>query len=81
MRGKLTSLSYAVDCGGAAINNSSDGPSRSKAHSERKDFDDGANALWTLYGEEAQSHDEARFQSLADDMNGVPTFVCLLLSL
>jgi hypothetical protein len=67
-----------VDFGGAAMNNSSNGPSHSETRSrERKDFDDGANALWTLYGKEAQIHDEARFQSLADDMNGVPTFVCL----
>ena len=59
-----------------AINNSSpDGPSLPETRSECKDFDDGANALWTLYGEEAQIHDEARFQGLADDMNGVPTFV------
>ena len=59
-----------------AINNSSpDGLSLPETRSECKDFDDGANALWTLYGEEAQIHDEARFQGLADDMNGVPTFV------
>jgi hypothetical protein len=39
------------------------------------DFDDGANALWSLYGKEAQTHDEAQFQSLSADMEGVPTFV------
>ena len=57
------------------MDNSPDVPSLSEASSERKDFDDSANPLWTLYGEEAQIHDEARFQSMADDMNGVPTFV------
>ncbi|KAN0135846.1 hypothetical protein V8E53_006298 [Lactarius tabidus] len=67
-----------LDSGGTEMNNSSDGPSHSETRSrERKDFDDGANALWTLYGKEAQIHDEARFQSLADDMNGVPTFAGL----
>ncbi|KAH9170083.1 hypothetical protein EDB89DRAFT_1853795 [Lactarius sanguifluus] len=59
------------------MDNSSDGPVHSEAHTEYKDFDDGANALWNLYGEEAQIHDEARFQSLAADMNGVPTFAGL----
>ena len=42
---------------------------------ERLDFDDGANALWSLYGKEAETHDEARFESLAKDMNGVLLFV------
>ncbi|KAH9170098.1 hypothetical protein EDB89DRAFT_1853813, partial [Lactarius sanguifluus] len=59
------------------MNNSSDGPSLSEAQSDRKDFDDGANALWSLYGKEAQSHDEVLFQSLSADMDGVPTFVRL----
>ena len=57
------------------MNNSSDGPSLTEAPSKRKDFDDGANPLWTLYGEEARIHDEARFKTLVDDMIGVPTFV------
>ncbi|KAI0247229.1 hypothetical protein BJV78DRAFT_1247537 [Lactifluus subvellereus] len=34
------------------------------------DFDDSANALWTLYGKEAKSHDEARIQTLKEDMDG-----------
>ncbi|KAI9431699.1 hypothetical protein H4582DRAFT_1221657 [Lactarius indigo] len=55
------------------MNNSSDGP----AQSERKDFDDGANALWSLYSKEAQAHDEALFQGLLADMSGVPTFAGL----
>ena len=41
----------------------------------RGDFDDGANALWSLYGKEAKTHDEAEFLSLAANMDGVPTFV------
>ena len=39
------------------------------------DFDSGATALWTLYREEAKSHDEARIQSLKEDMDGVLIFV------
>jgi hypothetical protein len=41
----------------------------------RRDFDDGANALWSLYGKEAKTHDDARFMSLAADMDGVLLFV------
>jgi hypothetical protein len=39
------------------------------------DFDGCSNALWTLYGNEAKSHDEARIQTLKDDMDGVLIFV------
>jgi len=39
------------------------------------DFDDSANALWTFYGKEAKSHDEARIETLKDDMDGVLIFV------
>ena len=42
---------------------------------ERRDFDDGANALWSLYGEEVKTHDESRFESVAKDMDGVLVFV------
>ncbi|KAH9029931.1 hypothetical protein EDB85DRAFT_1484280 [Lactarius pseudohatsudake] len=63
--------------GGGAMDNSPDGPSLSEARSERKDFDDGANALWTLYSKEAQAHDEALFQGMLADMSGIPTFAGL----
>jgi hypothetical protein len=39
------------------------------------DFDDSANALWSLQMKEAKSHDEARIQSLKGDMDGVLIFV------
>ena len=39
------------------------------------DFDDNANALWSLQMKEAKSYDEARIQSLKDDMDGVLIFV------
>ncbi|KAI0277160.1 hypothetical protein BGY98DRAFT_648573 [Russula aff. rugulosa BPL654] len=41
------------------------------------DFDDSANALWTLYGKEAKSHDEARIETLKDNMDGVLIFAGL----
>ncbi|KAH9059232.1 hypothetical protein EDB87DRAFT_820539 [Lactarius vividus] len=70
-------LGPSANSGGSprAMDNPSDSPAFSEAHSEYEDFDDGANALWSLYGKEAQIHDKARFESLAADMNGVPTFV------
>jgi hypothetical protein len=39
------------------------------------DFDGSANALWTLYGKEAKSYDDARINTLKDDMDGVLIFV------
>ena len=42
-----------------------------------EDAHDSANALWTLYGKEAKSHDEAGIQNLTDDMDGVLIFVRL----
>ena len=39
------------------------------------DFDDNANALWSLHLDEAKSHDEARINTLKDDMDGVLIFV------
>ena len=50
------------------------GPSPSPE--ERQDFDDSANDLWSLYGKEAKSHDEARIKTLKDDMDSVLIFVC-----
>ncbi|KAH9025538.1 hypothetical protein EDB85DRAFT_2118467, partial [Lactarius pseudohatsudake] len=41
------------------------------------DFDDNANAFWSLHKKEAKHHDEARIQSLKDDMDGVLIFAGL----
>ena len=62
---------YTGSTAGTASNQFSEGPSPK----ERLDFDDGANALWSLYGKEAKTHDEACFVSLAKDMDGVLLFV------
>jgi hypothetical protein len=64
-----------VGSGGSAMNTTSDDPSLPEAQSERRDFDDGANGLWSLYGKEAQTHDETYVQSLAKDMDGFLLFV------
>ena len=45
------------------------------------DFDDNANAFWSLHMNEAKSHDEARIQSLKDDMDSVLIFVCIYISI
>ena len=39
------------------------------------DFDDSADPLWSLHAKEAKSHDEARIQSLKNNMDGVLIFV------
>ena len=36
-----------------------------------QNFPEGANALWSLHEKNAKSHDDARVQTLKDDMNGV----------
>ena len=44
------------------------------------DFDDNANAMWSLHLGEANSHDEARIHSLKDDMDSVLIFVRVYIS-
>jgi hypothetical protein len=39
------------------------------------DFDGSSNALWTLFRDEAKSHDDARIVTLKDDMEGSLIFV------
>ena len=64
---------------GSADGITADSHSEGLHSKERQDFDDGANALWSLYGKEAKTHDEAEIQILAADMDGIPTFVCIIL--
>jgi hypothetical protein len=49
------------------------------SESHDQDFDDSANELWSLYGKEAKSQDEARIKTLKDDMDGVLIYVCICL--
>ena len=39
------------------------------------DFDGSSNALWTLYRDEAKSHDDARIVTLKEDMESCLIFV------
>lgn len=39
------------------------------------DFGDSANALWSLYVKEAESHDEATVGTVKDNMDGALIFV------
>ena len=39
------------------------------------DFDGSSNPLWTLFRDEAKSYDDARINTLKDDMDGVLIFV------
>ncbi|KAH9170101.1 hypothetical protein EDB89DRAFT_1356394 [Lactarius sanguifluus] len=73
----LEGPSYPSSGGGETGNHSSEGPFPTGSHKECRDFDDGANALWSLYGKEAKTHDEARIVGLADDMDGVLLFAGL----
>jgi hypothetical protein len=65
-------VACCIDSGAGTTSNSS-----SDSQKERRDFDDSANALWSLYGKEAKTYDEARIQSLTADMDGIPTFAGL----
>ena len=39
------------------------------------DFEGSSNALWTLYKEEAKNHDDARINTLKEDMESALIFV------
>ncbi|KAI0285734.1 hypothetical protein BC826DRAFT_972851 [Russula brevipes] len=60
------------------LGNDGPGPVPEGLHEMRNDFDDGANALWSLYGKEAKGYDEAWVQKLKDDMDGVLLYAGLL---
>jgi hypothetical protein len=55
-------------------------PESNEERPKIRDFDRSANELWTLFGTEAKSHDNARVNTLKDDMDGVLIFVCSYLS-
>jgi hypothetical protein len=56
-------------------------PIPSEMHPMIGDFDDNANAMWSLHLTEAKSHDEAQIHSLKDDMDGVLLFVRVNISI
>ena len=61
-----------------SIDNPCEGPVPNDSSAEPRmigDFDDNTNKLWSLYGEEAESHDKVRIKYLKEDMDGVLIFV------
>ena len=58
--------------------NNPNNPNQS-SHDQHHDFDDSANDLWSLYGKEAKSQDEAKIKALKDDMDGILIYVCACL--
>ncbi|KAI9456394.1 hypothetical protein BJY52DRAFT_1381664 [Lactarius psammicola] len=63
---------------GATSNASSEDQFHAEFHRERRDFDGGADALWSLYAKRAKTHDEARFESLTGNMDGAMLFAGLI---
>lgn len=52
-------------------------PEPNKKQHMMGDFDGRSKALWSLFGTEAKSYDNARVNTLKDDMDGVLIFVCI----
>ena len=46
-----------------------------EAQQPAQDFDDSANALWSLYGKEAENYDKATIMDIKSDMDGLLIFV------
>ena len=46
-----------------------------EAETDNLDFDDSANALWSLYGQEAKNLDDATIKDIKSDMDGLLIFV------
>ena len=56
--------------------NDSSRPKSSCQTAQDRDFDEDANDLWTLYGKQAEGHDEGWIKVLKEDMDSVLIFVC-----
>ena len=59
------------------MNDPSEANDPSRPREQHKDFDNGANPLWSLYIKGVRIRDEARIQTLKDDMDGILLFVCV----
>ena len=67
----------------SSIYNPCEGPVPNDSSPEPRmigDFHGSTNKLWSLYREEAESHDKARIEPLKEDMDGVLIFVRPILS-
>jgi hypothetical protein len=69
---KETDLGNRQDDGGIPTGSSAQ---ESQEKTVVEDFDDSANALWSLYAKEAKSHDEATMETRKDDLDGALIFV------
>jgi hypothetical protein len=71
------SYDYLTNDKGTNVNNPPSGDSGGNGGNspQKDDFADSANALWSLYKIEAKSHDDARIQTLKEDMDGVLIYV------
>jgi Family of unknown function (DUF6535) len=58
-----------------------DASGKASPKSFQRDFDDGADTLWTLYGNEAKDFDKTHIQTLRNDMKNLLLFVRLNLSI
>ena len=50
------------------------------SHHDAEEYDERAAKLWSVYVEEAESHDKALVETWKDDMEGIIIFVCLPIS-
>ncbi|KAF8269503.1 hypothetical protein EI94DRAFT_1574064, partial [Lactarius quietus] len=82
VRGELTCGSLNLGSRGGTTSNSSleglQDPFHAGSQEGRRDFDDGCNAFWSLFAKKAKTHDEARFQRVKEDMDGVILFAGLI---
>lgn len=73
---RLESGALLATVGGAGMD-PSEANDPSLPREQQKDFDNGANPLWSLYIKGVKSRDQARIQTLKDDMDGILLFVCV----
>ncbi|KAI0269890.1 hypothetical protein BC834DRAFT_1014428 [Gloeopeniophorella convolvens] len=52
-------------------------PIRSRIDPRMEDYGDSANALWSLYGKEAENHDKALIETWKSDMEAIIIFAGL----
>ncbi|KAI0261939.1 hypothetical protein BC834DRAFT_893369 [Gloeopeniophorella convolvens] len=53
------------------------GPSEATEDRKPEDYGESANALWTLYGKEAENHDKALIETWRSDMEAIIIFAGL----
>jgi hypothetical protein len=71
----VTLGSFNDSKGAVGMNDPSGDNDSNRPRGQHKDFDNSANPLWSLYTKGVRSRDEARIQTLKDDMDGILLFV------